>query len=207
MTPCAPTPTCAAADHVRLVPHALQANPSMRATGCDVSPTALRLLREAAERAGVHSARIHTFVLDAAVDDGSGAGSAGTAGRVQHPLASLHGDFVLLTFTLSAVPHARMPCMLRHAAIALRPGGLLLLRDYGRYDMAQLRWPASQMLEENLYQRGGWCLRVFSGRRLQVAGVGGYLLHGHSSGYCMWGRSKQLPGGDSLLPTPHALHR
>ena len=57
----------------------------------------------------------------------------------------LHGHFdaALLVFTLSAVPRPGDTALFRRVASALRPGGVLLFRDYGSHDLRMLRDVAS----------------------------------------------------------------
>ncbi len=54
-----------------------------------------------------------------------------------------------------------MAAVLQLAKSALRPGGLLLFRDYGLYDMLMLRFPPGQRLGPALFCRKDGTLASF----------------------------------------------
>lgn len=127
----------------------LKANPQAQATVSDVSSTCLEQLKAAATAAGMDMSRINAFVAD------------GTDPHLTHRLSGCGADACLIMFTLSAVKPDQMATMMRNAYASLRPGGVLLIRDHGLYDLVQLRIPAEQQIGPNLYRMGDGTLAYF----------------------------------------------
>ncbi|KAH7447477.1 hypothetical protein KP509_01G108500 [Ceratopteris richardii] len=62
-------------------------------------------------------------------------------------------DIVTMIFTLSAIPPQYMHHVVKECFSVLKPGGSILFRDYGLYDMTMQRFSARQKVGERLYQR------------------------------------------------------
>ncbi|XP_006461752.1 hypothetical protein AGABI2DRAFT_205628 [Agaricus bisporus var. bisporus H97] len=63
-------------------------------------------------------------------------------------------DIVVLVFVLSALHPDEWGKAVNNIYTMLKPGGRVVMRDYGRYDLTQLRFKANRMLDENFYIRG-----------------------------------------------------
>lgn len=148
----------------------LKANPHVRVTACDISQTAVDLFLSAAARAGIDARqRITAFAYDAASEARSTLTSNQSSSTMEgkqekkSPLYGIHADCMLMIFTLSALHPKDMSTMLGHANDALIPGGLLLFRDYGKYDMAQLRFRGEHVIDPGMmvYRRNDGTLAYF----------------------------------------------
>lgn len=62
-------------------------------------------------------------------------------------------DIATMIFVLSAIHPDKMARCLSNVLEVLRPGGLLLFRDYGLYDQAMLRFGRGHKIAENFYVR------------------------------------------------------
>ena len=63
-------------------------------------------------------------------------------------------DFVTVFFVLSTIDPSHHRRVIQRLSRLLRPGGRVLFRDYGRYDMTQLRLKTGSAITRNFYARG-----------------------------------------------------
>ncbi|KAL6039888.1 hypothetical protein STEG23_029264 [Scotinomys teguina] len=119
----------------------LQTNndPNLFVYCCDFSTTAVELVKTNPE---YDPSRCFAFVHDLCDEDQS------------YPVPENSLDVIVLIFVLSAIVPDRMQKAITRLSRLLKPGGMMLLRDYGRYDMAQLRFKKGQCLSGNFYVRG-----------------------------------------------------
>uniref|UniRef100_A0A3Q4N3C6 tRNA N(3)-cytidine methyltransferase n=1 Tax=Neolamprologus brichardi TaxID=32507 RepID=A0A3Q4N3C6_NEOBR len=106
---------------------------------CDFSSTAVELVKSNPE---YDPGRCYAFVHDLSDVEAN------------YPIPDGTLDVIVLIFVLSALHPKKMQASISRLARLLKPGGVMLLRDYGRYDMAQLRFKKGRCLAENFYVRG-----------------------------------------------------
>lgn len=81
-------------------------------------------------------------------------------------------DILLMVYVFSALHPDQWSQAVENAYRLLKPGGVLLFRDYGRNDMTQLRFKKGRLLEENFYIRGDGT-RVYFFTNQQLAEIFG----------------------------------
>ncbi|XP_068743963.1 tRNA N(3)-methylcytidine methyltransferase METTL2-like isoform X1 [Montipora capricornis] len=106
---------------------------------CDFSSNAISLVKEHYD---YNPDRCHAFVCDI------------TDKTFVFPFPDESLDIIILIFVLSAIHPEKMQDVIYRLSRLLKPGGLILFRDYGRFDMAQLRFKKGKCLAENFYVRG-----------------------------------------------------
>ncbi|KAF1606489.1 UNVERIFIED_CONTAM: Methyltransferase-like protein 2, partial [Eudyptes robustus] len=106
---------------------------------CDFASGAVELVKS---HSSYNSAWCSAFVHDVCDD------------ALPYPFPDEILDVILLVFVLSTIHPDRMQRVVNRLAKLLKPGGMVLFRDYGRYDTAQLRFKKGHCLSENFYVRG-----------------------------------------------------
>ncbi|KAM4030623.1 tRNA N(3)-cytidine methyltransferase METTL2A [Anomaloglossus baeobatrachus] len=106
---------------------------------CDFSTAAVEIVKG---NPNYEPSRCFAFVHDLSDENAS------------YPIPDESLDAIVLIFVLSAILPSKMQDAITRLSKLLKPGGCFLLRDYGRYDMAQLRFKKGRCLSENFYVRG-----------------------------------------------------
>ncbi|KAG8176594.1 hypothetical protein JTE90_026843 [Oedothorax gibbosus] len=106
---------------------------------CDFSEIAVSLVKS---NPLYDPQRCHSFVCDISADDWD------------VPFQENSLDFIILVFVLSAINPDKMQSSINKLAKYLKLGGQILFRDYGKYDMVELRFKNGRCLKEHFYVRG-----------------------------------------------------
>jgi len=114
--------------------------------GCDYSETAINIIENHRD---FDPSRCHVFVHDI------------TSSVQSFPVPDESLDVVVMIFVLSALQFCQISEAVKRIVALLKPGGMILFRDYGRYDMAQLRFKNGRCLADNFYTRGDGTLVYF----------------------------------------------
>ncbi|XP_050418829.2 tRNA N(3)-methylcytidine methyltransferase METTL6 [Patella vulgata] len=116
----------------------LQEDDSLYFYACDFSNRAVDFVKDNSQ---YDNERCTAFQCDITKDDITN----------QIPINSV--DVATMIFVLSAVNPDKMVDALKNVFRVIKPGGCLLIRDYGLYDFAMLRFAAGHKLSENFYVR------------------------------------------------------
>ena len=121
---------------------AMNENPDLKLHACDYSSKAVEIMRNQSAYHDQAEPVLCADVWDAAGLDLPPGLQAGSV------------DLVLMIFIFSALSPDQWTRAVENIYKLLKPGGEVLFRDYGRGDLAQVRFKKNRYLEENFYVRG-----------------------------------------------------
>ncbi|CCD24937.1 LOW QUALITY PROTEIN: tRNA(Thr) (cytosine(32)-N(3))-methyltransferase NDAI_0E01210 [Naumovozyma dairenensis CBS 421] len=79
---------------------------------------------------------------------------ANTEGTLPDGIEPRSVDIAVMIFVFSALSPAQWEQAMDNLHMIMKPGGKILLRDYGHLDLAQVRFKKNRLLDENFYVRG-----------------------------------------------------
>ncbi|KAI9222713.1 methyltransferase like 6 [Blastocladiella britannica] len=116
----------------------MRGRPNMFAYVCDFAESAISLVKQ---NEHYDTSRILAFVADLTKDD------------LMTTIPESNVDILSMVFVLSAIAPESMDAAVANIAKVVKPGGVVLFRDYARYDQAQLRFKPGRRLQDHLYVR------------------------------------------------------
>lgn len=125
-------------------------NPDLHLFGYDYSSQAVDVVRTSPVYHADHKGSCYADVWDLSATDPN----EPTRPVLPPRLEPGQADIVVLIFVLSALHPDEWATAARNVTALLKPGGKLLFRDYGRYDLPQLRFKKNRLLADNFYVRG-----------------------------------------------------
>uniref|UniRef100_A0A1B0BW20 tRNA N(3)-methylcytidine methyltransferase n=1 Tax=Glossina palpalis gambiensis TaxID=67801 RepID=A0A1B0BW20_9MUSC len=105
---------------------------------CDFSPRAVQFVRN---HPLYDDKRILAFQCDITTED------------IQQHIAPCSIDIITMIFVLSAITPEKFLLVIKNLHKLLKINGVVLFRDYGLYDMAQLRFKSGHKIIDNFYMR------------------------------------------------------
>lgn len=120
-------------------------NPNLKIVGCDYSKVAVDLVKGNESFAEHHAKGVaYSSVWDLGNPDG----------QLPEDVEENSVDIVIMVFVFSALHPDQWKHAVNNLQKLLKPGGEILFRDYGRYDLAQVRFKKGRLLDDNFYIRG-----------------------------------------------------
>eukprot|EP00005_Dracoamoeba_jomungandri_P002118 CAMPEP_0174253676 /NCGR_PEP_ID=MMETSP0439-20130205/3046_1 /TAXON_ID=0 /ORGANISM="Stereomyxa ramosa, Strain Chinc5" /LENGTH=276 /DNA_ID=CAMNT_0015334837 /DNA_START=216 /DNA_END=1046 /DNA_ORIENTATION=- len=116
----------------------------------DFSPTAIHVLQK---NPSYNEEQMTAFVSDLSEE-----------GALENIIEENSVDVVTMIFFMSAIPPEKMSIVLLNVTKVLKKGGIILFRDYGKYDLTQIRFltkKQSHKLEDSLYVRSDGTLSYY----------------------------------------------
>lgn len=124
----------------------IERNPDLFIYACDFSSRAVQFVKSHEQ---YDETRCKAFVCDL------------TADKLVDNVAPESLDLISAIFCLSAIPPSKLQVAVGNLATVMKKGGLVLFRDYGLYDAAQLRFKPGHRMDENFYVRQDGTFSVY----------------------------------------------
>ncbi|CAI5758941.1 unnamed protein product [Candida verbasci] len=120
-------------------------NSELKIYGCDYSKVAVDLVKSN-ETFKINSEKgiAYSSVWDL----------ANSEGKIPENMEPNSVDLIVMIFVFSALHPNQWEQAVNNLSKILKPGGQILFRDYGRYDLAQVRFKKNRLLDDNFYVRG-----------------------------------------------------